>query len=297
MLEVILAVLLLVLLVMTLQHLRYLRIRRETAQDRQRLLHSAEAFHVIVYFRVKSGDKVVDSVRRFQQRVLCAHKVRLIYAGQAGFTVHSKQMARRDWDGVLMLEYPSRSEYQGQIAAGDLHEARQFFADSYVHAMRRNRLRNFFIPQLLLRRRLREILRGKWRTEPLQDAPMFATFPEYEIWRTRAARLRALHAINNDSLVVYSLLKRGNRAQQAAYADLAREMTTRMAALGYGPLHMGRAVALEDVARFDQVFVVQYPSAGYYAELLASQFFQRMTGENLLADTLAVFTVPITDRL
>jgi len=297
MLELIVAVLLLVLLVMTLQHLRYLRIRRASAEDQQRLLHSAQTFHVIVYFRVKSGDKIVDTVRRFQQCILSTHKVRLVYAGQAGFTVHSKQMARRDWDGLLMLEYPSRSDYQALLASGTIHDARQFFADSYVHAMRRNRQRNLAVPQRLLRLRLRDILCGRWRTEPLQDAPMFSTFPEYELWRTRAARLRALHAINRHSLVVFSLLKRGNRAQQAEYADLARELASRMAALGHGPLHMGRPVALEDVARFDQVFVIQYPSAGYYADLLASQFFQRITNEKLLADTFSVFTVPITDRL
>jgi hypothetical protein len=297
MLEVVVTLLLAVLLAMAWQHLRYLRIRRDSAQDRQHLWHPADTFHVILYFRLKSGDKVVESVRRFQQDILSTTGSRLVYAGQAGFTVHSHQMASRDWDGLLMLEYPSRADFQEQIATGQFQGARQYFADTYVHAMRRNRQRNLAMPQLLLRLRVREILAGRWRTEPLQAAPMFATFPEYEVWRTRAARLRSLHAINNHGLVVYSLVKRGNRAQQAEFADFARTMASRMAALGHGPLHMGRPIALEDIARFDQVFVMQYPSAGYYADLLASQFFLRITGEKLLADTLAVYTVPITDRL
>jgi hypothetical protein len=297
MLEVFIVMLLIILLSMAWQHLRYLRIRRDFAQDYQRLLHSADVFHVIIYFRLKKGDRVVDTVRRFQQRVVSTNRTRLVYVGQAAFTVHSQQMGRHDWDGLLMLEYPSRLVYQENLSAGHLDNARQCFADSYVHAMRRNRQKNLGTPQLLLRQRLKDILSGKWRVEPLQASPMFATFPEYEIWRTRAARLHALHAINNRGLVVYSLVKRGNRAQQADYADFGREMASRMAALGHGPLHIGRPVALEEFARFDQLLVIQYPSASYYADLLASQFCQRMTGEKVLADTLAVFTIPITDRV
>lgn len=297
MLEIIVAVLLVALVCMAWQHLRYLRIRRNSAQDRQRLLHSADVFHVIIFFRLKNGDKVVDTVRRFEQQIVATSKARLVYAGQAAFTVNSHQLGKRDWDGVLMFEYPSRSDYQIHFGAGYTPDVRQYFADSYVHGMRRNRKKSLAIPQILLRLRIRDMLFGRWRIEPLQASPMFATFPEFEIWRSRAARLRALHAINGHGLVVYSMVKRGNRTQQSEHSVFGRMMASRMAALHHGPLHMGRPVALEDLARFDQVFVIHYPSAAYYADLIASQFFQAITGKKQLADTLAVFTIPITDRL
>jgi hypothetical protein len=253
---------------MTWQHLRYLRIRRDSAQDKQRLLHSPDVFHVIVFFKLRTGDKAVDTVRRFLQQILATHRAHLIYAGQAAFTVDSQQLAQRHWDGVLMLEYSSRSDYQEDIANGHVYAARNCFADSYLHGMRRNWQKNIAIPQFLLRRRIKDILSGKWHIEPLEPSPLFATFPEYDIWRGRAARLRAFNQINNNSLVVYSLVKRGNYTQQSDDTLFDRQMGSRMAALGYGPVHMGRPVALEHFARFDQVFVVQYPSAEYTDRVL-----------------------------
>jgi len=297
MLETILLVVILMVTAMTWQHLRYLRIRRHSAQDRQQVFHSADVFHVIVFFKLGNADRVIDTSKRFAKQILANSKARLIYAGQAAFTVSVKQLRNSDWDGLLMFEYPSRMDYQESITNGHFHEARQYFADSYVHSMRRNRQKNLGVPQFLLRLRIRDIVSGKWRVEPLQISPVFTTFPEYATWRTREARLRAVNAINSQGLVVYSLVKRGNPEQQANHALFGRQMASRMAALGRGPLHMGRAVALEDFARFDQVLVIHYPSANYFAELLSSQFFAGASGKNLLGDSMTVFTVPITDRL
>jgi len=295
--EIIVAVVFTAVAIMAWQHLRYRQIRRDSAQDRQRLWHSNEAFHVIVFFKLRNGEKLVETGRRFLQLIQTNSKSKLVYAGQAAFTVNSQQLGNYDWDGVLMFEYPSRSDYQKNLADGQFHRAREYFADSYVHGMRRNRHENIVIPQFLLRLRIRDIVSGRWRIQPLQVSPLFATFPEFETWRTREARLRAVNEINRHGLVVYSLVKRGNREQQADNEVFGRKIASRMAALGHGPLHVGRPVALEDFARFDQVFVIQYPSAAYYADLLASQFFQSITGKKQMADTLAVFTIPITDRL
>jgi hypothetical protein len=297
MLKTFVLVVFLVVAVMAWQHLRYLRIRRDSAQDRQHVFHSSYAFHVIVFFKLGNADKVVDTARLFAAHILCTSKARLIYAGQTACTVYAKQLGNSDWDGVLMFEYPSRTDYQETIADGHFPEARHYFVDSYVHGMRRNRQTNVGVPQFLLRLRIRDFLSGRWHVEPLQKSPIFATFPEYATWRTREARLRAVNAINRQGLVVYSLVKRGKPEQQANHALFSRQMASRMAALGHGPLHMGRAVALEDIARFDQVLVIQYPSANYFAELLTSQYFAGVIGENLLGDSLSVFTIPITDRL
>jgi len=297
MLETFVLVVFLVVAAMAWQHQRYLRIRRDSAQDRQQVFHSTDAFHVIVFFKLGNADKVIDTVRRFAEQILANSKARLIYAGEAAFTVGSKQLGNSDWDGLLLFEYPSRTDYQESIADGHFHEARQYFADSYVHGMRRNRQKNLGVPQFLLRLRIRDLVSGRSRVEPLQVSPVFATFPEYATWRTREARLRAVNAINRQGLVVYSLVKRGNPEQQVNHALFGRQMASRMAVLGHGPLHMGRAVALEDFARFDQVLVIHYPSANYFAELLSSQFFAGVIGQNLLGDSMTVFTIPITDRL
>ena len=297
MLETIILVVFLTVAAMAWQHLRYLRIRRDSAQDRQLLLHSSDAFHVVVFFKLGNTDKVVDAVSRFVQQILANSKARLVYAGQAAFTMNSTQLAHHDWDGVLLFDYPTRADYQENLVAGNFHVAREVFSASYVHGMRRNCHRNLAIPQFLLRLRFFDIVSGKWCVKPLQSSPVFATFPEYATWRTREARLRAINTINSQCLVVYSLVKRGNREQQANNELFGRSMASRMAALGHGPLHMGRSVALEDFARFDQVLVIQYPSANYFADLLSSQFFQGVIGNNLLADSLTVFTIPITDRL
>jgi hypothetical protein len=282
---------------MAWQHLRYQHIRRDSAQDRQKAWHLSEAFHVMVFFKLRNGDKVVDTVRRFAQQILANSKASLIYAGEAAFTVSSKQLGNCDWNGVLLFEYPSRTEYQESLAAGHWHEARQYFADSYLHGMRRDRHRNLAVPQFLLRLRLKDILCGRWRVEPLEVSPIFATFPEYAIWRTREARLRAFNAINSQGLVVYSLVKRGKPEQWTDNTVFAGKMASRMAALGHGPLHIGHPIALENLARFDQVFATHYPSADYFANLLASQFFHNLTSSRQLADYFAVFTIPITERL
>jgi hypothetical protein len=297
MLEIVLAVVVIALAAMVWQQLRYLRIRRNSAQDRQKLWHSSDAFHVIVFFKLPGGARVVDTVRHFLQLIDTNSTPRLIYAGEAACTVHSKQLGNSDWDGVLLLEYPTRKDYQDSIALGHIVRARASFADSYLYGMRRSRQSNLSIPWFLLRRRLLDILSGKWRTAALVPSTVFATFPEYDIWRLRAARLRAFNAINSKGLVVYSLVKRGNRQQQANSALFDRQMASLMAAQSHGPLHMGRPVALEDLARFDQVLGVHYPSAEYFADLLGSQFFDDITASKQLGDYLAVFTIPITDRL
>ncbi len=45
----------------------------------------------------------MPTVRRFVDLVTAASNARLIYAGQAAFTVNSEQMEGHDWDGVLLL--------------------------------------------------------------------------------------------------------------------------------------------------------------------------------------------------
>lgn len=297
MLEIVLSCLAAVLLVAVWQHYRYWRIRRDMAQDRQQLLHAADVFHVIVFFKLHSGDKVVDTCRRFTQQIVSGRSARLIHAGQAAFTEHSQQLGARDWDGVMLFEYPSRSDFEHNRAAPETAIARRLFADSYIHGMRRNRRLSSAIPLFLLRRRVRDILTGKWHPEPLQASPEFATSPEYGIWRNRVGRLRALHEINRHGAVMYNLIKYNADKSRGAEMRDTGKLLSRMAAMNHGPLHIGRSVALEEFARFDRIYITYYPSARYLADLLASQHFASMIGKHRMADIVRVPTVPITHRL
>ncbi|MDE0952637.1 MAG: hypothetical protein OSA45_15315 [Halioglobus sp.] len=276
------------------QHFLYLRKRRTSAQDLQRLLHSGATFHILIFFRIRGGEKVVETAARFKQQVMSSGKARLVYAGQAAFSIKSAQLGKRDWDGVLLFEYPSRLDYEESFADPQTCEARELFADSYIHGMRRNCRANMGTPQLLLQRRLRDLLRGKWRIEPLRPSALYRASPDAEIWRSRVNRLRALHEINREGLVVYNLVKTGTVQQRAVDQPYISEMYSRIAALKYGPLHRGRSVALEGGLRFNEVHIIHYPNARYFADLIASESYQSVAGNILIRDTIIVPTAPIT---
>jgi hypothetical protein len=295
--DVFVVLLALVVSVMLWQQWRYHRIRRLDAQDRQRLLHATDVFHVIVFFKLHGGSKVIETVRDYTRQVLSGSKARLIYAGQAAFTAAAQQLGEREWDGVLLFQYPSRAEYEESRGSPAYSEARQLFADSYIHGMRRNRKASATMPQVMLWTRFKDVLTGKWHIAPLKESAQFATAPELQLWRDRVSRLRALHEVNREGLVVYNLVKYSAGGHRDAIVSFGDELLSRMAALGYGPLHVGRSVALEEFARYDRVFIVYYPSARYFADLLTSQYFPSFIGSKLLQDTLRVPTVPITARL
>ncbi|NND67198.1 MAG: hypothetical protein HKN19_06390 [Halioglobus sp.] len=286
-----------VLTITGVQYLRYLYLRRINAQDRQFCLHSTEAFHVFVFFKVKSGTRVVESVRAFLQRTTNERRAKLIYAGQSAFTVDSEQLGHRPFDGVVLLQYSSRLEYEergARILAGAVAE---LFSDSYLHAMRRNRRANLLMPLWLLRLRIGQLLRGRWQSPDLAVQPDYPTSPRYDDWRYRVDRLQAVHKVNPTALVTLNLIKRGNATQQAAHERFGDAMMDLMAADVHGPLHTGRSVALEGNARFDDVVATYYPSADYFSRLVTSQFFHEHWSRNAVSDTVWLATVPISDSL
>jgi hypothetical protein len=297
MLELFLFVAVVTLLATIWQHYRYWRIRRDKAQDRQRLLHSTDAFHLMVFFRLRRPDKLVETCQRFTQGMLSGTRARLIYAGQSAFTENSHQLHTVDWDGVLLFEYPSRTDFERRRSAPETIAVRALFAESYFHGMRRNRKLSGLFPLHMLRRRLLDTVTGHWRPEPLQPSLEFAMSPEYALWRARVNRLSALHEVYRDGAVVFNLVKYDSGRSPGMGTHNTGKLLSRMAALSHGPLHIGRCVALEEFARFDRAYITFYPSARYLADLLGSQHFLAMLGQNKTADLLRVPTVPITNRL
>lgn len=296
-LKIITGILAVSLLVMCWQEIRFRRLRYFRAQDYQRVFHAADAFHVMVFFRLRGGDRLVETARLFTQHISACSRARLIYAGQAAFSIDSEQLGHRPWDGVLLYEYPSRSDYQASCEKPRSREALSLFADCYQHAMRRNRKLSGSMPQFLLRVRLKDIFTGKWRIESPRISQEFETFPEFQSWRDRVSRLRAAHEVNRQALVVFNLVKFPPGSGEAAVEAMGGRLLSNMAAVAYGPLHIGRPVALEQFARFDRAYVVYYPSAQYFAELLSSQYFSNIASPLQMTDAILVPTVPVTARV
>lgn len=281
--------------IMLIQHLRYLHIRRHVAQDRQNPLHRSEAFHLIVLYEVNKGQRVVESARQYVHKTQWTG-AKLIYAGQAAFVVDSEQLGQHNWSGVILLQFADRFVYEEHAEA--LHNiAATVFCDQYLHGMRRNRRFSLLLPQWLLRIRVIQLFKGQWRVDDFQEQSDYATSPRYDEWRPRADRLRAMHKVNPSGLVVVNFIRRGSPQQRLADESYGMNMLSRMAALGHGPLHIGRAVALEGFARFDDLQFVHYPSAGYFADLLSSSFFQSILPHKQVQDTTWIPTIPFTDQL
>ena len=100
-----------------------------------------------------------------------------------------------------------------------------------------------------------------------------------------------------DAVVVVNLVQDGSPDQQSANRQYGASMLGAMAEGGYGPLHMGAAVRVERDYDFDSVAIVYYPGVDFFADMATSDFFQGIVGDKQLADTQAVLTVPVLDRL
>ena len=282
--------------VVVIQHLRYLSIRRNSAQDMQAPFHRRDVFHVITFFDIRDGEKILQATESYLRKIRGIGQSRLIYAGHAAFVLPAAQLGEQLWDGVFMHEYKSRAEYE-RVADQLKRRAAECFHDYHFHGMRRNRVFSLLIPVLLLRIRITALLRGKRRLPPLEHMPAFKKSSDYGLWRQRVARLRAHGKINSDGLVVFSLIKRGNAEQRKAHEVYSRQMMSRMSTMDHGPLHIGHAVGIQGNARFDDAYIVHYPSANYFADLLSSEFYQGIVQGKQVADTVVVPTIPITDQL
>ncbi len=279
---------------MVWQQMRYLSARRNRVQDRQPMLYPAERFHVITFLDTTEGQDVIDSVRALKQQIDVGPGT-LIYAGQAAFTMPSTQLGPRNWDAVVLVQYPSLASYNETAASDGYKDALAAFDEAYSHGMVRNPVLNLAIHQALLVLAMIDIVTGNREVPPLVPSSETSGAPPQ--LNERVADLQRMSAVNDHALFVFNLSKPGTPEQQAADASYGRNMMTRMARLGHGPMHIGRAVTVEGDAEFENAIVVYYPGASYFAQLVGSTFFGGIIGDKQLGDTQVVPTVPITDRL
>lgn len=284
---------------MAWQHARYLRARRTLAQDRQALLHPADALHVVLFLERPAGAGLFGRVQALRLALEEAGGARTVYAGKVALNaIASAQLAgtfgeEPSWDAVLLVQLPSRAAWERAADDARVRRARAGFARTYAHGMRRWRGVSLALPQLLLALRVHQILTRAPSHEPFEPAEGGSRAVD----TARLDRLAAERALGGRAVMVVNLVRRGSPAQQAADRAYTRRMLGLMAERGHGPLHLGEAVPLERDARFDRVAIVYYPGVDDFAAMARSRFYQGIVGDKQLGDTQAVVTVPILERL
>lgn len=117
----------------------------------------------MVFFKLKPGDKVVETARRFAHQLQSSSKARLIYAGQAAFTVNALHLTIGN--GMVCCYSSSRPGMIMSRAASmpELCWRVDLFADSYLHGMRRNRSASFVGTPVVAAAPVRkDSLPGRW---------------------------------------------------------------------------------------------------------------------------------------
>jgi hypothetical protein len=250
------------------QHARYLHRRRVHVQDRQPMLYPARAFHVVMLVKLPADADLFVEARRLVAVLEGSGGARVVYAGKR------LVLAARLLPAV--------------------GEARARFEASYDMGMQRPALRNLLLPGMLLLRRIGDALRRAPSGYPFVRDEGGDRAPD----RARLAEeLRKEPELGRDAVLVVNFIRRGTREQRARDAEYSGAMIGLMARLGYGPMHMGRAVTVEGEARFDDVVLVYYPGTGFFADMAQSTFFGGIIGGKQLGDTLAMITAPFLDRL
>ncbi len=279
---------------MVWQHRRYLTTRRDVIQDRQRMLYSSDAFHVLYFLATRPGADVVDAVRTFREETREAGG-EWIYAGMSVITPRSSaQLEPHDWSAIVLVQFPSRAAFDEHAQSEAMARARGRFDAVYAHGFDRPALVNLAIPQGLLAMRARQIVTGAASNFPFTPAKDLVQLPEAA---TIAQRLADAKEFGERAVLIVNLMKAGNDEQRAADRAYTSKMLGAMAEGGYGPIHMGRSVTVEGDAEFGTVGLVYYPGVQFFADMARSEFFQGIVGDKQLGDTQATITVPILDSL
>lgn len=288
----------LVVVAVVAQHLRYLEIRREIVQDRQPIAYSGSAFHVVTLLALAPDQALLPAVGGFVEASEAAGAT-VVYAGAVAVVViESRQIPPRDWDAVVVAQYPSREAWD-EVASDPIHRRlRETFSASYAMGMVRPPWLNAAIPAALLGVRASDIARGTPSRLPFTRADE-GDMPEF-VRENRARvveRLLAQAEYGADAVVVVNFIQHGSAVESDANAEYGRAMVSLMAEQGYGPMHAGRAVVMEGEAAFDEVVMIDYPGVRFFAEMFESTFFAAIIEGKQLGDSLSAVTVPLLAHL
>ena len=288
------------LLAVLVQEWRYYRLRRDVVMDRQKLFHSAAVFHVVTALKLTADQDLLDGVRRYVNGVE-RDGVQVVYAGKPAFgnARKSSQLPDVDWDAFVLTQYPTFDAWQTATASEDYRILRAEFTHTWSLGMKRSAVRNLMMPIVLLTKRVRHIISRGPAHYPLEPVEV----PEEQRQQAELQKafldqvVRENRKYSEDALVIINFQKLGDADQSKSNAEYGNALVTALAERGHGPMHVGRAVTIEDDVDFDQVVIVSYPGIEYFAQLIRSKFFTRIVRGKQLGDDLSSPTVPILQHL
>ena len=268
-------------------------------KDHQEAFHGT-AFHVLTFVSVETDADPMPALSRLAKAAEHEGSGELIYAGKVIYNaLVSPQITamlghEAAWDAILLQQFASRQAYDAYTRDSEIAAALEQFPIRYAHGMHRSAVVNVLLQQMLLLRKLWRRVTFTDPVVPFEPATISAStqFPDIG-----APLLAAADNLGKDAIFIVNLSKDGTEQQQAADASYGSNMLGLMADLGYGPLHVGGAVAIEQDLDFDRVAIVYYPGSRFFHDLIMSTWFQSIIGDKQLADTQASVTVPITHLL
>jgi len=277
-----------------------LQLRRGVLFDRQDLFHSSDAFHVVSALKLKPGQELLEGVGRYVKGVeqLGAE---VIYAGKVAFPKprKSRQMPDFEWDAFVVSQYATRDAWETAAVSANYIGLKSEFTRIWSLGMQRGATQNLVVSLVMLQKRIRHFLSRDPATYPFEPVEVPA-----DRGRQAAARSALLeqvvtenNAFSEDALVIINFQKFGDASQKRANSKYGDAMMSMLAEMGHGPVHLGRAVTLEDDVDFDQVAIVSYPGIEYFVEMVQSKFYTGIFGGKQLGDDLSSPTVPILQHL
>jgi hypothetical protein len=278
----------------------YAQLRRDVLFDRQTMFHSPDAFHVVSAISLAPGQGLLDGVRRYVDGV-GAHGAEVVYAGKLAFPAPRKslQMPDFDWEAFVIAQYPTRDAWETASSREDYASLKSEFDCVWSLGMERRAGQNVGVAIAMLGLRVRYFLSGASPTYPFAavEAPEDQR-AEFEMRRRFLDQVTVENeAFSKDALVIINFQKKGNAEQRRADSKYGTRMMSMLAEVGYGPVHLGRPVSLEDDVDFDTVVVVAYPGIRYFTEMVQSRFYTSIFGGKQLKDDLSSPTVPILQHL
>ena len=276
------------------------KLRRSVLFDRQDLFHSSDAFHVVSALKLKAGQELLEGVGRYVKGIE-QHGAKIIYAGKVAFPRprKSQQMPDLEWEAFIVSQYATRAVWETAAASANYLSLKNEFTRIWSLGMQRGRTQNFVVSFYMLQRRVRHFLSGNPPTYPFEPVQE----PEDENSQRAAQKVfleqvvTEHEAFSKDALVIINFQKHGDAKQKRANSKYGNSMMSMLSEVGHGPIHMGRAVSLEDDVNFDQVVIVSYPGIKYFTEMVQSKFYTGIFGGKQLGDDLSSPTVPILQHI
>ncbi len=282
------------------QHFRYLRMRRERVEDRQPLFYGAATFHAVTLLKVaavEGREGELATLRALRDAIQVPGGGMVVYAGLVGVTMAPSSQLANDWSAVVLAQYPSREAFDHHRASPELQQVLEGCERSHVHGFERPALMNLLTPIGLGVMRLRDIVRRREPILPFEPVKDEDALPPLKMKRKELLQLDAYRDIRDDAVVIINLIQPGSAEQRAADRAYVGEMMRGMAEGGYGPMHIGRAIAVEGDSRFAQFAAVYYPGIDHMHAMIGSAFVNRIAQGKQLGDTLAVATIPVLSKL